>query len=261
MKYFILTLLFFLLFPIIILGQYHKVKGIVTDEKENPIANVVLFPKNMFFSELGGRTSEQGIFEVVVPKDSILIVEHILYETQYLTLKELEKRHFHIKLNDRIELLDILSINSKGYSVKTSNEIELRKQAGPSNSIFQKDFELGVSKLNSFKLSEEEEHIQIHIYGAEFPGGNINLMKTMYEKLSPLVPLIEKNEKPLYIEVSFTINPLGYCKDVRLMQKTGTSIDDEIVNAIQTMPRWKPAIQLGRPVFSKFIFPFSFMSN
>lgn len=264
MRYFTLTLSFYFLFPILIWGQFCNVKGIVTDVENNPISNATVYPTNMYFCDgIGGKTSKQGIFDIIVPIDSILLIEHISYQTRPITLKELKKSHFHIRLHEKIELLDTIVINDGGYLVKTSNKTEREKQIELSAlSTFQKNFNLGITRIDSLNLSTTEELIQIHTYYPEYPGGIRNMMQNIYKKLQPLTLSITNKEKEaIHLSISFTINKTGYCEDINIVQKTNTLIDDLVFEAIQTMPRWKPAVQFGKPVFMKFVLPIIFQPN
>lgn len=252
----------FLLFPFFIFGQYYKVKGIVTDSEDNPISRVSITPVNTVGTEISGITSDYGLFEIIMPTDTIYAVEHISYETQLLTLNDIKERHFHIKLEEKVELLDTISISCNGFLVKESNELKVQEQNElTSNDIFQKDFELGITKNDSFEPSDIEELIQIHTYYAEFPGGNTNMLKTIYEKLRPFVHSIRNNNKPVHLKVLFTVNELGYCRDIQLIEKTNTVVDNLVFDMIQALPLWKPAMQFGKPISTKFILPFTFIPN
>lgn len=264
MRYFTLTLSFYFLFPILIWGQFCNVKGIVTDIENNPISSATVYPTNMYFHDgIGGKTSKQGVFDIIAPIDSILLIEHISYQTMLMTLEELKESHFHVSLHEKIELLDTLVINDGGYLVKTYNETKKPQNIELSTlRTFQKDFNLGITKIDSFNLSTTEELIQIHTYYPEYPGGIRNMMQNIYKKLQPLISSITNKEKEaILLSISFTINKTGYCEDINIAQKTNTFIDDLVFEAIQTMPRWKPALQLGKPVFMKFVLPIIFQPN
>ena len=57
----------------------------------------------------------------------------------------------------------------------------------------------------------------------------------------------------------FVIEKDGRVSDVLIIRSTGEpSLDKEAIRLIQSMPRWKPGMQRGKPVRVKYTVPINF---
>ena len=61
------------------------------------------------------------------------------------------------------------------------------------------------------------------------------------------------------VTVEFTIDVNGYVSDAKVTKSVSASLDKEALRIIESMPRWKPGMQLGRPVAVCMSVPINFV--
>ncbi len=90
-----------------------------------------------------------------------------------------------------------------------------------------------------------------------FPGGE----EALYEFLSKNVQYPEAaREKAItgQVLVSFIVEKDGAISNIKIMRNLEEGCGEEVVRVIQTMPRWNPAKQRGKPVRCQFNIPVDF---
>lgn len=92
----------------------------------------------------------------------------------------------------------------------------------------------------------------------EFEGGVEGLMKYVMKNISyPYLAREANKEGTVY--VSFVVNEFGNVEGAKVMKGIGYGCDEEVLNVIGKMPRWKKAGKNnGRPVKVRFNIPVSF---
>lgn len=105
---------------------------------------------------------------------------------------------------------------------------------------------------HGFKFGPQEQK-------AQFLGGQEALNSWIEENITfPM--LADINETEGKVVVTFDVNNDGTISNVQV-EKSGYSIlDSEIVSKLESMPRWIPAFQNGRPVKMKYTLPISFIA-
>ncbi len=91
----------------------------------------------------------------------------------------------------------------------------------------------------------------------EFPGGT----NALYKYLSNIVkyPEIDKeNNVTGRVVTQFTIDTLGFVRDVEITKSVSPTIDAEAIRVISSLPQWKPATQNGKPVNLRMTLPITF---
>jgi TonB family protein len=89
----------------------------------------------------------------------------------------------------------------------------------------------------------------------EFPGGQEAMMKYLIDniKLEDLNPM---ESIPLTLYLSFVIDIDGSVTDVKILRSsTNSTLDQEGVAAVKSMPKWKPGKQDGKEVKVGFTIP------
>lgn len=107
----------------------------------------------------------------------------------------------------------------------------------------------GIQETEVFTIVEEMP---------EFPGGMEKL--TEYLSMNVRYP-VEAREKGIQgrVFVKFVVEPDGSVSNVAVTRSAGDdSIDEEAVRVVQSMPKWKPGKQRGRPVRVSLIAPINF---
>ena len=92
----------------------------------------------------------------------------------------------------------------------------------------------------------------------EFPGGNpawaafLNRYLQVPEDLHP-------GEKRT-VQVRFQVSAEGEITKFEILQSGGSIFDREVIRVLKKMPKWKPAIQNGRPIAISFVQPVTFQA-
>lgn len=114
------------------------------------------------------------------------------------------------------------------------------------------------------KVEEEEESSQ-QIFMVveempEFPGGQAALMSFIAKSIKyPVVA--QENGIQGRVTCSFVVNKDGSIVDAEVIRGIDPSLDKEALRVINTMPKWKPGKQRGKPVRVKFTVPINFRLN
>lgn len=87
---------------------------------------------------------------------------------------------------------------------------------------------------------------------ATFPGGKLKMNEYFDVKFDTRADQSKINDgaKEGYVEARFIIEPDGKVKLVEIVQSYTPSYDDEMVNTLQSMPKWEPAKKDGVSVRS-----------
>ena len=114
------------------------------------------------------------------------------------------------------------------------------------------------------KVEEEEESSQ-QIFMVveempEFPGGQAALMSFIAKSIKyPVVA--QENGIQGRVTCSCVVNKDGSIVDAEVIRGIDPSLDKEALRVINTMPKWKPGKQRGKPVRVKFTVPINFRLN
>ena len=91
----------------------------------------------------------------------------------------------------------------------------------------------------------------------EFPGGEQAMMKFVAENVQYPQEARDK-EISGRVLVSFVVEKDGSIGDVKVVKGIGGGCDEEAVRVVNTMPKWKPGMDKGKPVRVSYMMPFSF---
>lgn len=105
---------------------------------------------------------------------------------------------------------------------------------------------------------EEEEEIFVVVENQpEFPGGQAAMMKFLSENIKYPV-IAQENGIQGRVICNFVVERDGSITDVQVVRGVDPSLDKEAVRVIQSMPKWKPGMQRGKPVRVRFTLPVVF---
>jgi len=105
---------------------------------------------------------------------------------------------------------------------------------------------------------EEEEEIFVVVENQpEFPGGQAAMMKFLSENIKYPV-IAQENGIQGHVICNFVVERDGSITDVQVVRGVDPSLDKEAVRVIQSMPKWKPGMQRGKPVRVRFTLPVVF---
>lgn len=111
-------------------------------------------------------------------------------------------------------------------------------------------------------VEEEEEESSQQIFTVvetmpEFPGGQGALMSFIAKSIKYPV-IAQENGIQGRVTCSFVVNTDGSIVDAEIMRGVDPSLDKEALRVINTMPKWSPGKQRGKPVRVKYTVPVMF---
>jgi protein TonB len=110
--------------------------------------------------------------------------------------------------------------------------------------------------LNGNKEEDKTEFAPLE-KSPEFPGGPqawANFLNRYLQTPEDLEP----GEKKLVL-ISFLVDADGSVTGFKVVRSGGNAFDNEVIRVLKKMPKWKPAIQNGRPVSVPFTQPVTFV--
>lgn len=91
----------------------------------------------------------------------------------------------------------------------------------------------------------------------EFPGGVTNLRKTLKTNIAFPKTALKKGIEGM-VRASFVVDESGFAINVKIEKSIGPLLNNEVLQAIKSLPRWKPAKQRGVPVKITYALPIIF---
>jgi TonB family protein len=107
------------------------------------------------------------------------------------------------------------------------------------------------------ELYEEAEVLTIVEQLPEFPGGVDKLNRYLTDNLHYPAEAKE-NSISGTVYVQFVVDKKGQISDAKVLRGIGSGCDEEALRVIRAMPRWKPGMQHGKPVKTRFNLPIKF---
>ena len=105
---------------------------------------------------------------------------------------------------------------------------------------------------------EEEEIFMVVETMPEFPGGQQEMMKYIGTNIKYPV-IAQENGIQGRVICQFVVEKDGKVTDIKVVRSSGdASLDKEAVRVINSMPKWKPGKQRGKPVRVKYTIPVNF---
>ena len=118
---------------------------------------------------------------------------------------------------------------------------------------------LGVATLTS-NAQEQDKVFVDYEENAQFPGGEQECFKFLAANVRYPAECIEKGIQGRVI-VSFIIETDGTLDEIKTMRSPDPLLTKEAERVVALMPKWKPAMQNGKPVRSRFALPVMFRLN
>ncbi len=106
--------------------------------------------------------------------------------------------------------------------------------------------------------NNKEEEIFVSVEEMpEFPGGDLALRQYLANAIK--YPIIaQENDIHGKVYVSFVIDETGNITNVYLLRGVDTSLDNEALRVVQSLPKWKPGKQGGKAVKVRYNVPIQF---
>ena len=123
-----------------------------------------------------------------------------------------------------------------------------------------------LTKNDSTLNQTQEDILEGYVVGRsvefmpEFPGG-VQAMMDFLSKNVKYPPACAENSIQGRVIVQFTIDTIGQVTQTEIVRSVHPDLDAEALRVVNSFPRWKPAMNRGKPIASKFTVPISFMLN
>ena len=91
----------------------------------------------------------------------------------------------------------------------------------------------------------------------EFPGGEGKLLQFIAENVRLPKCVTDAGVKGRCV-VEFVVEKDGTISDFKIVRSLHKDCDAEAIRVLQTMPRWKPGMERGKPVRVKYTVPVEF---
>ena len=94
----------------------------------------------------------------------------------------------------------------------------------------------------------------------EFPVGNLGLMKYIQKNVK-YPPIAKQYNITGKVYVSFIVEKSGYVSNVKIVRGVDKNLDAEAVRVVNSLPKYKPGKQRGKPARVMFTIPINFTLN
>jgi TonB family protein len=143
-------------------------------------------------------------------------------------------------------LTDFIPGKEEGVSVNSILYIEVQLSNGGLNLVYDENDTIDNSE---YFIVEEMP---------EYPGGETALRQFIATKIKYPV-LAQENGIQGKVYVSFVIDKDGLPGSFTILQSVHPLLDEEAINVLKSMPRWKPGFQKGKPVRVLYTVPVGFV--
>ena len=105
---------------------------------------------------------------------------------------------------------------------------------------------------------EEQTIFEVVEQMPEFPNGGMAGLMRYLSKNIKYPTIAQENGTQGRVTVQFVVNRDGSIVDAKVLRGVDPYLDKEALRVINTMPKWKPGMQRGKPVRVKFTVPVMF---
>ena len=117
-----------------------------------------------------------------------------------------------------------------------------------------------INEDNAAPVEEEPEEqtiFEVVENMPDYPGGQAALMQYLAKNIK-YPTIAQENGTQGRVIVQFVVNRDGSIVDAKVVRSVDPYLDKEALRVINTMPKWKPGMQRGKPVRVKFTVPVMF---
>ncbi len=122
-----------------------------------------------------------------------------------------------------------------------------RLRGMPDTTLKTNDTSMAQRSPNTSDISNHNGQIQMKVDALpEFPGGENGLMVFMKQHIKYSLRAKAMNTQGT-VNVAFIVEADGSISGIRMLMIASNGLDDEVIDLIKAMPRWKPGIRRGKP--------------
>jgi protein TonB len=150
------------------------------------------------------------------------------------------------------KVIEVLNIVDDEADI--DDELEIEDSEADDNTL------INVAPVVSAKEEEEEEEAQVFFIVEdmpEFPGGEMALRTFIAQSIKYPV-IAQENGIQGKVYVTFVVGKDGKVSNASIARGVDPSIDKEALRVINTLPKWKPGKQRGKPVNVSYTVPINF---
>jgi len=150
------------------------------------------------------------------------------------------------------KVIEVLNIVDDEADI--DDELEIEDSEADDNTL------INVAPVISAKPEEEEEEAQVFFIVEdmpEFPGGEMAL-RTYIANAIKYPVIAQENGIQGKVYVTFVVGKDGSVSNASIARGVDPSIDKEALRVINTLPKWKPGKQRGKPVNVSYTVPINF---
>ena len=177
-------------------------------------------------------------------------------------------------LSDVIDEMDLIPITHQTQVTpppppavpKVAEVIHIVEDTEPDDGIEIEDVEAtqetAVAYVYRPEEDEEEEDIPFNIAEVmpQFPGGDAALQKYLATHVQyPAIARENNIQGKVYVQ--FVINKRGEVENVSAVRGTDASLIKEAIRVVESLPKWSPGLQHGKPVSVYYTVPIYFKLN
>jgi len=143
-----------------------------------------------------------------------------------------------------------------------SDDVEIEEELEIIDTEADEDTRIDIAPMvSSMEAEEEPEESQVFYIVEEmpeFPGGELALRTFIAKEIKYPVTAQESGIQGK-VYVNFVVNTDGMVSDARVIRSVHPSLDEEAIRVVNSLPKWKPGKQRGKPVRVSFSVPISFV--
>ena len=220
-------------------------------------ARMTFLSNNIIYPEISKERNEQGIVFIsfVVEKDGRLTHIHVIRGVSTEIDKEV------VRVIKKMPKWKPGKIKNEVVRSKFNMPVKFTLQGGntpPKDSLFEGVATEDVMPVEENLGDKEDDEIFVFVKeNASYPGGPEARMKYIRENIKyPELAKEEGIQGTVYL--NFVVEKDGSITNVKVLRGIGGGCDEESIRVVKNMPKWKPAMQRGKPVRVYFNIPIKF---
>jgi len=150
-----------------------------------------------------------------------------------------------------------LVLNIVDNTAQINDDIVIDAEADENTQVEEYKAPVAAAKVEEEEDVEEQQIFMVVENAPAFPGGDESRMKFLVENIKyPQMARESGIQGTVY--VTFVVERSGAVTDVKILRGIGGGCDEEAIRVVQSMPKWEPGKQRGKPVRVQFNMPIKF---
>ncbi|MBP5196520.1 MAG: energy transducer TonB [Bacteroidaceae bacterium] len=112
----------------------------------------------------------------------------------------------------------------------------------------------------SYALTKSNDELMCYEPTPQFPGGDKACLEFVRRNIRYSDEMIKNGIKGRVV-VGFKVEKDGSLSNLRIKKSADARLNDEALRVVRSMPKWKPALEDGKPVEMEYVLPVMFELN